>query len=70
MIAPKANTIQVALSQLQTDDIWKGNETLLAEQEAELKAVLPEASNDFGEGYQLGLQVGRVLVAEMFKQEF
>lgn len=71
MIVPNAAMIETAVDQLKRDDLWKGHEWVLPDQQKELEeAVGDRATNDFRAGFELGLQTARVLVAETFRQEF
>lgn len=70
MIAPTADMIEIALTQLQRDASWKKDELILPRQQEQLLIALPHRSDTFAAGYELGIQAARVLVAEKFKQSF
>ena len=62
MIAPNAEQIETAIDQLKSGTVpqW-----MLDSQKKELHSAGPEgyATNDFANGYELGLQTARVVIA-------
>jgi len=65
MIAPAAMTIESAIDQLKSPTAFVGHEWVLPAQQKELASAVPQASNDFKAGYELGIQTARVLLSGM-----
>lgn len=65
MIAPSAMMIETAEDQLKDDEYIKAHLWVWAEQDKELLSAIPNGSHEFMNGYALGLQTARVLLATM-----
>jgi hypothetical protein len=63
MIVPSAANIEQAIGDLASTTAFVDHEWVLADQQQELHAAMPSASNDFIAGYTLGVQAARVMVA-------
>ena len=63
MIVPASEMIEMAIDQLKSETVFAGNEWVLPDQQKELNSVLPNSSNDFKAGYELGIQTARVLLS-------
>lgn len=65
MIAPAASTIEMANDQLKSPDTFAVDAWVLPDQKEELLTAVPGASEDFVNGYQLGIQTARVQLSQM-----
>lgn len=65
MIAPSAMMIETAIDELKSSETFVGHEWVLAAQQKELASAVPNASDDFKTGYELGIQTIRVLLSGM-----
>jgi hypothetical protein len=65
MTAPAAMMIEIAMDQLKSPTAFAGHEWLLPAQQKELLSAVPNASDDFKAGYELGMQSARVLLSGM-----
>jgi hypothetical protein len=57
--------IETAIDQLKSPDAFVGHEWVLPAQQKELSSAVPNASDDFKAGYELGIQTSRVLLSGM-----
>jgi hypothetical protein len=62
MIAPSAMIIEIATDQLKSPATFAGHTWVPAAQRKELHSALPDASEDFTTGFELGIQTARVLL--------
>lgn len=65
MISPAAMMIEAAQDQLANKDYREANEWILASQLKEVHFAIVDKPEDFYEGYMLGIQTARVLLAGM-----
>jgi len=65
MIAPSATMIEAAQDQLKDDEYIKAHLWVWAQQDKEVLSAIPNGSPEFMNGYRLGLQTARVLLAGM-----
>jgi hypothetical protein len=57
--------IETAIDELKSVTYWTGEEWVLPAQQKELHSAIPNASDDFKSGYELGVQACRVLISGM-----
>lgn len=65
MIAPATMFIETAIDELKSPETFAGQEWVLQAQRKELECAVPNVSDDFRAGYELGVQTARVLLAGM-----
>jgi hypothetical protein len=65
MIAPAALIVEIAMGQLADKDYREKHMNILVDQVKEVQSAVPGRSADFYEGYQLGVQTARALLAGM-----
>jgi hypothetical protein len=65
MIAPSAMIIEAAADSLKDEDFLQEHDTILKEQAAAVRSAFPNKSEDFYDGYALGLMTARVLLRGM-----
>lgn len=65
MIVPAAMFIEMAVDQLKSSATFAGQEWVREDQQKELFSAVPNISDDFKAGYELGLQTARVLLSGM-----
>jgi hypothetical protein len=63
MIVPAAMMIEAAIDQLQSPTAFSAEAWVLPDQRKELHSAVPNASEDFKSGYELGVQTARVLLS-------
>ena len=63
MMVPTAAVIEKAKNQLTDISYIRAHEQVFIDQQMQLDAAIPQVSNDFQSGYDLGLQAARVMVA-------
>jgi hypothetical protein len=57
--------IETAIEELKSPTAFTGREWVLPAQQKELASAVPNASDDFKAGYELGVQTARVLLSGM-----
>lgn len=65
MIVPAAMMIEAAIDQLKSATAFSADAWVLRDQRKELDSAVPNASEDFKSGYELGVQTARVLLSGM-----
>jgi hypothetical protein len=65
VIAPAAETVETAIEQLKNPAHRAQHQAIFDAQEKEVRSAIPGQSEEFYDGYELGVEAARVLVSQM-----